>query len=241
MVRVSVYGPSRRTEWWPGLCQMLTTPSIDVEIILAGPNVCSVPLPSHFKQITTSVKPSQAAEIARRACTGDYIINIADDCTFPKDMLTTFVDRYEKLSDKNIMLSAFFGFKGQHIINAHRVDYLDPQSPIMPVSGFLSKELDDTIGSIDKNFIALYWDLDLAMRLCQLGGHVQLEKDILFQEDDSKQTGTGLFDRYVERDRAYFDRLWGNGKSATRALPVEPFDDTDILLCSQGPKGEFPL
>ena len=241
MIRVSVYGPSRRVNEWVGIYNMLSTPGVDLELVFAGPVVCDTPLPSNIKVITTQVKPAQAAEIARRACTGDYIMNIADDCIFPKDILNTFISIYKNLPAEDVMLTALFGFRGNYTVATHRLNCGDVQSPVVPVSGFLSMELSNRIGGIDKNFVALYWDLDLAMRLYQLGGRVQLETNILFYEDESKQANSSLFNTYGSSDRLYFNMLWGDGKSHTRTLPVQEFDDKDILLYSQGNKGNFTI
>jgi hypothetical protein len=35
----------------------------------------------------------------------------------------------------------------------------------MPVSGLISKKIYTDIGGIDRNFLGVYWDLDMAMRI----------------------------------------------------------------------------
>ena len=116
----------------------------------------------------------------------------------------------------------------------------DKSSPVMPLCGLMSRNLLMSIGGIDKNFIAIMWDCDIAMRVHALGGDVILS-DVFLEEDKYKSAGSELCNEFWEHDRGLLESLWTkNGKTHfCRTKPVESFDDLNILKASQGPRGRW--
>ena len=110
----------------------------------------------------------------------------------------------------------------------------------MPLCGLMSRNLLMSMGGIDKNFIAIMWDLDIAMRVHALGGDVILS-DVFLEEDKDKSAGSELCNEFWEHDRGLLESLWTkNGKiHFCRTKPVESFDDLNILKASQGPRGRW--
>ena len=110
----------------------------------------------------------------------------------------------------------------------------------MPLCGLMSRTLLMSMGGIDKNFIAIMWDSDIAMRVHALGGDVILS-DVYLEEDSDKAAGSELCNEFWEHDRGLLESLWTeNGKvHLHRTKPLEPFDDQNILKASQGPRGRW--
>jgi hypothetical protein len=126
----------------------------------------------------------------------------------------------------------------------HRFHATDPTSPIMPVSGLISKKLYSELGGIDRNFLALFSDLDIALRLYSIGGKVVLSDVYVNEVVNSVPYGTksSLLDSEVGvHDRLILNRLWaiGNDNIFRRIRMFEPFIDENVLTESQGPKGRW--
>jgi hypothetical protein len=52
----------------------------------------------------------------------------------------------------------------------------------MPLAGLMKREMWKKLGGIDKNFIAVFWEVDLAMRMYEIGGRVVLSKNVWAEE-----------------------------------------------------------
>jgi hypothetical protein len=236
MIEVSIFGAAIRTNIWLELYENFRKAGVSFEMIFAGPNIPSYTLPDNFKHIHTSVKPAQAIEITRRACTGRFIMNTADDMCYPDDMLARFVDAWEKAPNKKTMFSGRYA--SADLISIESIQHYNMNvmtSPLVPLNGFLSRETSDEIGGLDTNFIGLYWDLDRALRLYELGGLVQILWDIAAYETQPHQ----LLNNYGAADRMYLNFLYGEYGKQKRKKPVDHYKDNDLLTISQGQKGSW--
>jgi len=123
---------------------------------------------------------------------------------------------------------------------AHRFFTQEESSLLMPLSGLMSRKFYLELGGIDKNFIAVMWDLDIAMRVYALGGKVVMS-DVYMNEDRGKCAGSNLCGEFWEHDRTLLEDLWtANGKvHLKRKKPVDPFLESNILFASQGPRGRW--
>jgi len=113
---------------------------------------------------------------------------------------------------------------------------------LMPFSGLMPKNLFYDIGGIDKNFEAIFWEIDLAMRVYALGGKVVIS-DVFLDEDKNKCEfpERDLWDQSGVRDRRLLENLWIDEDKVclSRKKPVNSFYDTNILKFSQGPRGRW--
>ncbi len=238
---ISIFCSAHRPKNWPGLFESIGDNDINFEIIFVGPNEPDFKVPDNFRFIKSNVKPAQCSEIAARNTTGDLIIDVADDMDFKtKKPLDTLYNEYKSYNDDKIILSCRFMINGiDASYECHRYNVRDPESPVMPVSGLISRKLYRDIGGIDKNFICVYWSLDIAMRIFALGGRVVLSKDVYVNEDEIRSCPGNLLSTHGGPDIAYLHSLWSHGKSFNRSKSVEPFSDERILEESQGPKGKW--
>ena len=236
MVDISIYGPSIRPQHWENIYNIFTQNSVSFELIFVGYVPPTFTLPDNFKFINTSVKAAQAVEIASRTCTGKFMMNIPDDIAYPPGMLDKYFEEYEKLENKKVMLSGVFGMDGVKFPDFTMLfDLSNPNSPQVPLCGMLETSLRRKIGSIDRNFIGTYWDLDIALRFRDMGGKIYLINDLLLSEDVCKRVEeTSLSFRCGQRDSIFLKELYGNDGLLQRTRPVEEFSSDNILTATQG-------
>lgn len=241
--KISIYGSAARPQHWIALYNSIGENDVDFEIVFAGPHRPEFQLPDNFHFIKSATKPAQCSEIAFRNTTGSHVLPIADDCEFmtPRP-LDSLYQCYTSYNNPLLIVSTRLMTNGEdHSGFAHRYYTHDPNSPVMPLCGLMSRDLHRDVGGIDRNFVAIMWDLDLALRVYALGGTVVLS-DVYVNEDKKKRGGLrNLTPDYWNHDRALLDGLWTtNGKvHLNRTLPVQGFSDTNILDISQGPRGRW--
>jgi hypothetical protein len=216
--------------------------NLPFEIVFVGPNAPDFILPKNFKFIQTNVKPVQCVEIAARAAKGKYLVPTADDCFFDiQNPLTKLYNSFLLYENSKLILSCkyFTEESGRHIHAGILVNKV-----YLPVGFMIEKDYWLQLGGLDRNFIALYWDLDLCFRIVVDGGITALS-DVQIIEKFYKEadTGTSLFAEYYPEDKnTTLQRLWPMfcyNNQFKRTAPLEPFTDFDILTESQGPKGRW--
>ena len=239
---ISLFGPSYRPENWMDLYRSIGDNDVSFEIIFVGPNEPDFKLPSNFKFIKSYTKPMQCFEIAARNTTADLIMNIADDVEFrTKRPLDRLYNIYKSYNNEKLILSCRYMLNGEDLSDdCHHFLAGDKSSPVLPLSGLISRKLYREIGGVDRNFIAIIGENDLAMRVHALGGEVLLS-DVYLEETKRKSRGSRLCAEFWNHDRGLLLNLWlVNGKvQLNRAKPVEPFSDFRILEVSQGPRGRW--
>ena len=238
--KISIIAPAHRPQNWMDLYKSIGENDVEFELVFVGPNQPDYRLPNNFRFISSSVKPAQCSEIALRNTTADLVMNMADDLTFERlRPLDRLYETYKNYNNDKIILSCRYMLNGEDL--SSECAYFDgTSSPVMPLCGLMSRNLLMSMGGIDKNFIAIMWDLDIAMRVHALGGDVILS-DVFLEEDLDKRAGSELCNEFWEHDRGLLFSLWTkNSKNHfRRTKPVEPFDDRNILKASQGPRGRW--
>jgi len=240
--KIGIVAPAHRPQNWMSLYKSIGNNDIDFELVFVGPNAPDYKLPNNFHFIKSLVKPTQCLEIACRNTTADYIMNIADDCEYvtprPLDKIYNLYKTYNL--DKVIVSTGFMtnGENQSHF--AHHFFANDNSTPVMFTCGFMSKRFYRDLGGIDRNFIAVMWDCDVAMRAHALGARVVIS-DVYVNERRDKSARSNLCAEFWEHDRSLLEDLWvTNGKvHLNRRNPVEPFSDINILTISQGPRGRW--
>jgi hypothetical protein len=238
---ISICSTAYRPENWMSLYRSIGKNSVAFELVFVGPNYPKFELPKNFHFIQSNVKPSQCYEVAVRNANGNFILHVADDCLFlTENPLDKLLDIYNKSINKNIIVSPLLMENGTSLQHAQRFNLKDRSSPLMPVGGLISKDLYFKIGGVDRNFIAVMFDMDIAMRVYEIGGEI-LFAEVFYNEDKKMSQGSNLCGDYWSHDRGYLDKLWfENGQvSAKRKYKVKTFIERDILNSSQGPRGRW--
>ncbi len=240
--KIGIVASAHRPQNWMDLYKSIGENDVEFELVFVGPNKPNYSLPKNFRFIQSYVKPTQCFEIAFRNTTAELVMSIADDCEFKgAQPLDRLYEAYETYNNEQLLLSCRLSTNGidqSHF--THRFDVSDPSSPVIPLSALMSKKFFSALGGIDRNFIAVMWDVDIAMRAYALGGEVVLG-DVFLDEDKKKSAGSVLCSEFWRHDRTLLESLWTkNGKiHFRRTKPVEPFDDLNILKTSQGPRGRW--
>jgi len=221
---------------------------VEFELVFVGPNQPDYRLPNNFRFIRSLVKPTQCLEIALRNTTADLVMNFADDCMFKGSRpLDRLYETYKNYNNDKLILSCKYMLNGEDQSecayfskNDSIKGTYDKSTPVMPLCGLMSRNLLMSMGGIDKNFIAIMWDCDIAMRVYALGGDVILS-DVFLEEDLDKSAGSELCNEFWEHDKGLLDGLWTKNRKVHfyRTKPVESFDDLNILKASQGPRGRW--
>jgi len=239
--KISICATAYRPQNWLRLYKSLGQNLIDFELIFVGPNKPKYVLPSNFKFILSNVKPAQCYEIALRNSSGNFILHVADDLEFlSPNPLDKLYEAYDNSISKDIIVTPTLYENGVCLRHAHYYDVNDLNSPSLPSASFFSKHLYNKLGGVDKNFIAVMFDIDIAMRLYEIGGKIILT-DVIYNEDKKTSSGSDLCGEYWNHDRGYLDKLWmENGKiTKNRKYRVELFLDSRISEVSQGPRGRW--
>jgi len=239
---ISVIAPAARPENWEALYQSIGDNDIPFEVVFVGPNAPKNPLPDNFRYIKSNTKPAQAAEIACRNAIYPLVLIIGDDFRFRTEHpLDKAYETYVEAGAGKTLVSCRYIPGGEaRTQNDHRFIIDDPETPILPLCTLMSTPLWRDIGGIDKNFIAVQWDVDIAMRVMATGGKVVFS-DVIVEEDSSWGRGSTLDRDHRSTDHALRFQLWStDGKvHFNRSRPVESFSDEGILARSQGPAGRW--
>jgi len=261
---VSIYIPGIRPQLWERVWKSLVENSVSWEIIFVGHVPPTFALPTNVRHIYSPVKPAQCSEIGFRACEGEFCIYSHDDIFFGEHTLDRLVDRWHKIKGELIAVSCLPYVMGK-LIPTRQYLFWDSVvgSPPVPITALYKRSVLQAIGSRDKNFIASYSDVDLAMRFYQVGGRHTFCKDTMADEDYGFHDPNRLIWTGLKYDRPLLDKLWTmtraeyaqhpNRKNICfrfihpklsnclvlrdRAQLVEPFVEEGLLIASQGPKG----
>jgi len=198
-------------------------------------------LPENFSFIYSEVKPAQCWELGSSRAIGEYIMPVADDLIFSEGVLNELY-RYQTEETGKVVVSC--RYKQGWGDNKVRDDIMffdinNPDSPPALMCPLVNRKIWESLGGIDRRFIALYWDLDLYMRMFELGWKAFFSPMSIAEERVNE--GSRLSGSYAGPDRTLLNSFWvtESGCSNIRLAPVEHFDNKDIMFVSQGNKGEW--
>ena len=222
---------SRPWNWLPIYKNLMEGTEFPIEFIFVGNKYPTEDVPGNMEIYFSGVKPTQCVEFAARKASGKYIFAIADDVTFSPGILNKLYWYAERIPNKYTVVTGRFKYRG-NFIDEGLVLYKGIVSPIMAVCPLIHTETWREIGGIDKQFVAVYWDYDMYMRLYALGGSVFIAPDTLIEEFlDEKQVGLTLCsDEYKEKDRGCLYPMYSvtDAGYKKRNRPVDSFTDDDF-------------
>ena len=247
VIIISIVSSAARPELWVEFYERIGINNIDFELIFVGPNSPDYMLPDNFNFVKSQVKPVQCFEIAARISVGKYLIMLADDMFFETDNpLDKLYQDYLSYNTDKLMLSCgysqYFSSGIPRIFEADFHKFIDSKNNeiVMPVGLMIDRKYYRHLGGLDRNFIALYWDLDLCFRVVEDGGITALS-NVIIKDIDILNCG-GLYSEFYQIDQFQtLSRIWPflPNTPFKRTTPLEPFIDDNILIVSQGPKGRW--
>lgn len=240
--KVCLCATACKPQYWIPLYNSIGRNDIEFELVFVGPNPPGYELPKNFRFIKTDVKPAQCFEIATRNTSADFILHIADDFEFTTpNPLDKLYDTYKSFNQENIIVTTKYMQNNVVLpISVYKFFSQYNSDLVIPINSFMSRKLYRELKGIDKNFEAIFWEIDIAMRVYALGGKVVIS-DVSVNEDKTGEAGKDFWGRTALKDRLLLESLWvSNGKvHLNRKNPVEPFVDLNILKASQGPRGRW--
>ena len=254
---ISVIIPSVRDYRWKDIVKEFSVTKADYEIIVVGP--CPPQdLGANFRVIQTNVKAAQCVEIGVRQSKGEYLFFSSDDVIEDPNMLDVFLsyilqyrasartwvvhkDDLVILTPTVKQLGRFMQF-GDELFPCTRNP--DIETPLIPGTIFISRKDWDRIGGVDRNFVSVYWNADVAMRCWAMGGKVITFPNVFSDEiiPNISEIGSANSGASFYQDWPYLLRLWTDGSAGsvtgilrkTRSRPFEPFIDEGIMETDQG-------
>jgi hypothetical protein len=234
--------------------------SVSFEMIFVGNKPPIEFVGEHFKYIYSTVKPAQCVEIGARESKGLYILPMADDVKYTYNFLDILYEEISNLDTDKYILS-FMGFPAGKLGNmseqikkyqGYPYDKYIDNSPNIPWSACYPRNLWYQLGGVDRRFIHPFYDVDLYMRLYEIGFTFKLAKDIYVREfyprfkpgrkAREKFKNSRMLNMYLIYSRTLLNSFWVNPDgtmSKKRLSPVESFDDKDIKTITQGEKGAW--
>ncbi len=257
---ISIICPSNRIFLWKDLYSSIKESSdgLSFEIVIPGPCPPDYNLPSEINYIKTgNIKVPQCNEIAMRNAQGKYFLIFGDDQKIHgigiKKLYNELNDIINKKGINNIILSNF-KVKGR----TQSLRYWKKEiAPISSLNAALfNRELLAIVKGVDKRFVGVYWDCDLALRFQEAGVNILKSSRVWCKEYSHKKIVSYLHRPCKPHDSGVLDSFWvkkndekinendiwcylKRGKyvlSKKRLKPFIGYEDKDILLYSQGPK-----
>lgn len=261
--KVSLFASAVRPKIWESFLKSLEGTSVPYEVIFAGNATGFYKefpylLNYKFKYISTeNIKPSQCYEIARRACTGETVVWVADDCEFPNNVIGKAYDYWKSRNNERLILSIQTKESGYNLpqgalfnMNLHRFFGGRLNSPLMAPLGMMSRAFLDYLGGIDRRYVCGQYENDFVMRAYAVGGSVEIfgGEDCFIDIDhlgksyligESKTENDFLrrpFAKGYNIDRQVLEGSWALGAKTVSAVQLdefEPFEDKNIRIKSQ--------
>jgi hypothetical protein len=239
---ISIIATAARPENWQRFYDSVGQNDVPFEIVFVGPRPPVHDMPDNFVYVHSKVKPAQCVEIAARRASGELLLLAADDMIFSSPHPLDEVYKIYRETDDPM---AIVSLTCEAVEGWNHFYEFDLETPIIPLSGTMAAQLWRDVGGVDRNFVSVYFDVDIAMRIFALGGrvvpsNVSVDTDVPMP-DVPNSSGTILGGEFTAPDRTRLNELWTvDGRvHLTRALPFEPLDERDILVKSQHPRGRW--
>lgn len=187
-IKVSLFASAVRPQLWPSLFKSLEGTSVKYEVVFSG-NCTQGRLEEYSKVYdldfiyihTANIKPAQCYEIARRHCSGEVVVWVADDCAFPDDVIGKAYNRWKSENNEKLILSIQTKESGYGLPNGqlfdmrqHRFYGGQNNSPLMAPLGMMSRKFLNDLGGIDVRYVCGQYENDICMRAIVAGGSVEV-------------------------------------------------------------------
>ena len=232
---MSMISSAVRTEYWEELYYSIDDENtIPFEMVFVGNVRPDFDLPDNFIYIYSEAKPIQCFEIACRNAKGKYVMTTQDDLTFPPWSLFNLYKYVLRMRDPDrVMVTPRYHDKLTGEINPNFMFFscTDRHAPIIGIGTVMSRQLWRDLGGLDRRFHSLFADLDLQLRMYQVGVHPFIAPDVVIRERPHDK-----YPRLVSidhSDRQILDSFWmcpGNVTSKERLVSVESFTEDEIPI-----------
>lgn len=200
---VSLFASAVRLQLWPALFKSLEGTSVEYEVVFAGNSMDKYPgikieRPLYYYKKssdtdwvndcswfhyfkTDNIKPAQCYEIARRNCTGEVVVWVADDCDFPNDVIGKAYKYWKSQNNDKLILSIQTKESGYNLpigqlfnMQIHRFFAGNMRTPLMAPLGLMSRKWLEELGGIDRRYVSGQYENDIVMRALSQGASVEV-------------------------------------------------------------------
>ena len=224
-MKISLFASAIRPNLWDSCLNSLLGNTIDYEVVFAGPTPTEEvskflnKYPALRYISTGDIKPAQCYEIARRACQGELICWMADDCEFSEGLLDDIYYFYNEDSKYSVTEPGEYYKKVISVrtnedeksnnLNDHRFFGWNVNTPLMAPLGFMSRSYLEHLGGIDQRYVCGQYENDIVMRVYADGGEVVKFEEGCVKIDHLKKHGkeTKFWTGYDD-DRKVLEGSW---------------------------------
>lgn len=159
---------------------------------------------------TGDIKPAQCYEIARRNCSGELVMWVADDCEFSDGLIYNLIGKWMEIDNDKAIISVKTNEDGKNNdLNDHRFFGGNVNTPLMAPLGVMNRQYLDILGGLDRRYLCGQYENDIVMRVLEDGGEViKYEEGCVFINHLEKHgKGTNFWTGY-EIDRTVLENSW---------------------------------
>lgn len=263
-MKFSLIAPSIRPHLWKQFYDSVKNTKIDFEVIFVGPTPPVGKLPSNFRWITTSVKPSQCTHIGFMEAKGEIVSLTADDARyFSPDGESALDNMYDFIKNFSInnptchidskkMAYGFRMFEDKFVGEtsySHRIISkelsLNYTPPLLYPFFVVYRDLYLELGGYDNRFICGQAENDFLLRVFQQCGDTDstLCPRAMVWADHEEHTNSGSFRKYHPYEVQLVKKLWINSNNQQSPMRLDgniyKYTTDNLLTVSQGEKGEW--
>lgn len=245
---VSLFASAARPILWKSLFNSLEGTTANFEVVFSGPNLPEESHPQLRFFQTGNIKPAQCYEIARRHCTGEVVVWIADDCEFPNNVIGRAYEYWKSQNNEKLILSiqtresGYNNPKGSLFnMNEHRFFSWVPESPLMAPLGMMNRKWLDELGGIDQRHVAGQYENSIICRAYQFGGKIEIfgGEDCYIEID---HLGKSISIKESTNEKDFLQRPFATAYQKDREILENSwttFDEKDVFKILHS--GERPL
>jgi hypothetical protein len=265
----SLIAPSIRPQLWSRFCDSLSNVKLNLEIIFVGPLAPICPLPSNFRWIEATVKPSQCTHIGFIEAQGEIVSLTADDALYFSpighsaiDEMYNFIKNFPDESYKPDPRKLIYGFRMfedsfcSETSLTHRINFVNNPSdyPLLYPFFAMYKSLYSLAGEYDYRFITGQAENDFQLRVAYFYGNTTstlCPTAMVWANHDLCHDNKGKFRDYHAIDSKTLKDMWwtpitkndpayGMGFHMRQIREVQKYENNNTLYTiSQGNKGEW--
>lgn len=244
--KISVIIPTNNPKNLDSLIKNISSKKIDYEIIFIGPfKFNTKKFKKKIKFIESYLKPTHCLQLGLFYSTGNYLIQMADDCLLKGHNDPLYYLYKKAKSNPKKLISCRYSVNGVPSKN-YEYNYLPwDDSTNLPIAPLMKKKDIIKVGGYDKTFIAVLSDIDLYLRLRQSCKLEFYYSKIFVDENKKYNKSNNLLPTYWNHDRNNLDKFWVKNKkktylSKTRNKKIKKFVNSAKLINKpQGTLGKW--
>lgn len=206
--QISAYMTSIRPYRWMRIHEMLSKTGLSFEVVIVGPFEADFELPEEIKFHKSTLKPSQCQHTSATLCNGDYLLQIVDDIEYADGAIEAMYK--EASSVDNVMATCHYFWNGQDYTKFQNTAGADlSYLPLLPVCGLFPRQAFLDARGIDKRFLGVMGELDLYMRMSQLGYKTVFVEFVCNENTEfQNKDQSSLCSKFWPHDRPILIDLW---------------------------------